>query len=302
MPRPSVVYVYDNIAFPKGATAPLPGMEGDKIEATPSPDRLPMIAPQTLALDFDGVVCDGLFEYFATAWRAYGEIFGPTDGPPPPQLADRFYPLRPVVESGWEMPLLIHGLQRGLADQDILEQWPTLVPQLLTETGLNPAQLGATVDGVRDRWIQTDLVDWLSLHRFYPGVLPRLEAAQAEGIEVVIISTKEGRFIQQLLEQQGMDLGPGQILGKEVKQPKYETLRQLRHQGRSSIWFVEDRLPALVAVQQQSDLQDLQLFLAEWGYNTAADRHQARQKTGVQSLSLEQFTAPFSAWTGSRDG
>jgi len=261
-----------------------------------------MIAPQTLALDFDGVVCDGLVEYFATAWRAYGEIFGSPDGPPPPQLADRFYPLRPVVESGWEMPLLIYGLQRGLADQDLLDHWPTLAPQLLTETGLTPPQLGATVDRVRDRWIHTDLVDWLSLHRFYPGVLPRLEAVRAEGIEVVIISTKEGRFIQQLLGQQGLDLGPGQIFGKEVKRPKYETLRQLQRQGRSSIWFVEDRLAALAAVQQQSDLQDLQLFLAEWGYNTAADRHQARQTTGVQSLNLEQFTAPFSAWMGSRDG
>jgi 3-deoxy-D-manno-octulosonate 8-phosphate phosphatase KdsC-like HAD superfamily phosphatase len=30
-----------------------------------------MSAPQTLALDFDGVLCDGLLEYFETAWRAY---------------------------------------------------------------------------------------------------------------------------------------------------------------------------------------------------------------------------------------
>ncbi|MFM7325555.1 MAG: HAD family hydrolase [Nodosilinea sp.] len=280
--------------------AAFPGLGEDKIGA-PLPSY-PMMTPQTLALDFDGVVCDGLLEYFATAWRAYGEIFGPPEGPPPPQLADHFYPLRPVVESGWEMPLLIHGLQRGLADQDLLDHWPTLVPQLLTETDLNPAQLGAAVDGVRDRWIQTDLTDWLSLHRFYPGVLPRLTAAAAAGVEVVIISTKEGRFIQQLLGQQGMDLGPNQIFGKEIKQPKYETLRQLRRQGRSSIWFVEDRLPALTAVQQQSDLQEVQLFLAEWGYNTVADRHQACQTRGVQSLKLEQFIAPFSAWTGSRHG
>lgn len=277
--------------------AAFPGLGEDKIGA-PLPSY-PMMTPQTLALDFDGVVCDGLLEYFATAWRAYGEIFGPPEGPTPPQLADRFYPLRPVVESGWEMPLLIHGLQRGLADQDLLDHWPTLVPQLLTETDLNPAQLGAAVDGVRDRWIQTHLADWLSLHRFYPGVLLRIETAAAAGVEVVIISTKEGRFIQQLLGQQGMDLGPGQIFGKEIKQPKYETLRQLRRQGRSSIWFVEDRLPALTAVQQQSDLQEVQLFLAEWGYNTVADRHQACQTRGVQSLKLEQFIAPFSAWTGS---
>ena len=34
-------------------------------------------APTLLALDFDGVVCDGLREYFQTAWKVYGEVFEP---------------------------------------------------------------------------------------------------------------------------------------------------------------------------------------------------------------------------------
>ncbi|MEN9520383.1 MAG: hypothetical protein RLZZ381_2971, partial [Cyanobacteriota bacterium] len=31
--------------------------------------------PDILALDFDGVVCDGLLEYFATTKRAYQQIW-----------------------------------------------------------------------------------------------------------------------------------------------------------------------------------------------------------------------------------
>jgi phosphoglycolate phosphatase-like HAD superfamily hydrolase len=258
--------------------------------------------PTLLALDFDGVLCDGLIEYFQTAWKAYCEVFDPTSLAPPMGLAERFYPLRPMVETGWEMPLVLYGLLTGVAEGDILDHWPTLVPQLLAQAGVESAQLGAAVDGVRDRWIAADLKEWLGLHRFYPGVLPRLQQAQAEGVELVIISTKEGRFIQQLLAQQGLELAANRILGKEIKQPKYETLRQLiRLAGQAShampeIWFVEDRIKALQMVQAQPDLDTVQLFLADWGYNTAADRAIAQTDDHLRLLSLIQFAQPFDDW------
>ncbi len=257
-----------------------------------------MVAPNILALDFDGVVCDGLREYFQTAWRAYGEVLQPGAGAPPVGLAERFYPLRPVVETGWEMPLVLYALMTGVADQNILDHWPDLVPQLLAQAGVEAASLGQAVDGVRDRWIQQDLDDWLSYQRFYPGVLDRLEQAIEAGVELFIISTKEGRFIQQLLAQAGITLAGDRILGKEVKQPKYETLRQIKtaQPEDALVWFVEDRVKALQAVQQQSDLGDIGLFLADWGYNTPADLALAAPGSGLSSLTLPQFCGPFEDW------
>jgi len=258
-----------------------------------------MVVPDILALDFDGVVCDGLLEYFETAWQAYCLVFQPQVSDPPTGLAERFYPLRPVVESGWEMPLVLYGLLHGVADDAILDHWPQLIPQLFTQARVDAARLGEAVDGVRDRWISGNLASWLALHRFYPGVLPRVQQALEQGVQVRIISTKEGRFIQQLLAQQGVDLAPDWILGKEVKQPKYETLRQLKTAGEKAapvIWFVEDRIKALQAVQQQPDLAALPLFLADWGYNTERDRAIAAQSDRIHSLSLEQFASPFQTW------
>ncbi|MFH7244467.1 MAG: HAD family hydrolase [Spirulina sp.] len=253
--------------------------------------------PTLLALDFDGVVCDGLLEYFQTAWKAYCEVFQPASPDPPQGLAERFYPLRPVVETGWEMPLVLYGLLTGVPDQDILDHWPTLVPLLLDQAAVEATQLGTAVDGVRDRWMAADLEGWLALHRFYPGVLPRLQQAQAQGIDLVIISTKEGRFIQQLLAQQGMALAADRILGKEVKQPKYDSLRQLKAKApESRIWFVEDRIKALQSVQRQPDLGDVQLFLADWGYNTATDRQAGAADDRIQLISLAQFAQPFEDW------
>lgn len=264
-----------------------------------------MASPDILALDFDGVVCDGLREYFQTAWKAYGEVFEPGAGAPPEGLAERFYPLRPVVETGWEMPLVLYGLRAGVAEVDILDRWPELVPQLLAQAGVEPATIGKAVDGVRDRWIQADVDDWLSYQRFYPGVIDRLQQAIAAGVELVIVSTKEGRFIQQLLAKGGVALPSEQILGKEVKRPKYETLRQIKAtHADATLWFVEDRVKALQAVQEQPDLGDVALFLADWGYNTAGDRaiplagDSANPTPGrpIHLINLAQFCAPFEQW------
>ena len=257
-----------------------------------------MTSPDILALDFDGVVCDGLIEYFQTAWRAYCELFKPESEDPPEGLAERFYPLRPVIETGWEMPILLYGLLQGVPDQDVLKDWPNIVPRLLEESGTDSKAAAQAVDGVRDRWIHSDLEGWLSLHRFYPGVLDRIRKALESEVHIMIISTKEGRFIRQLLAREGLQLPESDILGKEVKQPKYETLRQLRNQQQSppTIWFVEDRLKALQSVSQQPDLEALELFLANWGYNLEAD-HQAAMVDGrLHCISLEQFAGPFSNW------
>ncbi len=261
-----------------------------------------MSAPAILALDFDGVLCDGLVEYFQTAWRAYCQLFEPASEVPPPGLADRFYPLRPVIETGWEMPLLLHALQQGVEDAAVLDHWQSIVQEILQETQVQPDVAMAAVDGVRDRWIQSDLEGWLSLHRFYPGVIERLQGAIAAGVFPLIISTKEGRFIQALLAQAGVELPREQIIGKEIQQPKTTTLQQLLTAPPAAapaarpIWFVEDRLKTLDKVQAQSALNEVTLFLVDWGYNTAAERDRAVSDRRIQLLSLAQFADEFAGW------
>ena len=262
-----------------------------------------MAAPTLLALDFDGVLCDGLIEYFQTAWKGYCQLFATAEKTPPPGLAERFYPLRPVIETGWEMPLLLHALLQGVDEAAVLDHWPTLVQEILTETGIQPGPAMAIVDGVRDAWIQTDLEGWLSLHRFYPGVLERVQQAIAAGVYPVIISTKEGRFIQALLARGGVELAPAQIIGKEIKQPKTKTLRQLLQSPPVTgseppiVWFLEDRFKTLEKVKAEADLADVSLFLGDWGYNTQAEKEQAQRDSRIHLLSLSQLVREFSAWT-----
>ncbi len=256
-----------------------------------------MTAPQLIAFDFDGVICDGLIEYFQTAWRAYRQLFQPSDEQPPAGLAKQFYPLRPVVETGWEMPVLVRALVAGASKAQILAEWPQMALPYLAEAGLTKAQSGQALDGVRDQWIEADLQSWLDLHRFYPGVVERVGDLLAGDLPVYIVSTKEDRFIKALLDQSGVAFPADRILGKEVKRPKYETLRQLKEKHSvSHIWFIEDRLPALTEVKAQDDLAAVQLFLADWGYNMEPDRETARQDPRINLLSLEQVVQEFDKW------
>lgn len=212
-----------------------------------------------------------------------------------------FSRLRPVIETGWEMPLLIRGLVQGIPESDILHNWSAIAQTLLKEEGVEAHALASVLDQGRDQWIQTDLEGWLGLHRFYPGVKERLESWIAAGLDLFIVTTKEGRFVRRLLQQEGIELGETSIFGKEIKQPKTETLCQLLHQLSARqkfpvIWFVEDRLKTLEAVQKHPDLASVGLYLADWGYNTVMEREKAQSSDRIRLLSLAQFSQEFVSW------
>lgn len=247
--------------------------------------------PELLALDFDGVLCDGLQEYFQTAWQAHRQLWSPDQDEPPAGIAEAFYRLRPIVETGWEMPVIIHALRSGFSEDEILNDWSNIAIELLTHHAVSPQIVATVVDQIRDHQIQHHLSAWLKLHRFYPGVIERLKTIE----NFVIISTKEGRFIQQLLADVGIELKSGQLFGKEQQRPKSVILRELGRQYQS-IWFVEDRLKTLDQVIQQPDLSGVKLFLADWGYNLAQERDRAALSDRIQVIGLVDFTGPLEQW------
>jgi phosphoglycolate phosphatase-like HAD superfamily hydrolase len=253
--------------------------------------------PTILALDFDGVICDGSIEYFQTAKRTYLQIWQQEDSIELNNLATDYYKLRPVIEVGWEMPILIRAMVLGISHTEIFQNWSTICRQIVDSDKLNPQEIGKQLDTIRDRWIESDLEEWLTLHRFYPGVIDRLGKIMNSTTELYVVSTKEGRFIDRLLEQNEIKLLSAAIIGKECKQPKYETLRQLiNNKDDVSLWFVEDRLKTLEIVHKQPDLEKIELFLADWGYNTTKDRETANSDTSIHLLSLQQFDRDFSSW------
>ncbi len=261
--------------------------------------------PRLLALDFDGVICNTVAECFRSAWSVYCQIWNghsPEPSVPPPgpaELDDRFNRLRPVIEIGWEFVVLLRLLVEGVREEEIfLGFHDKLRYQMLEKHGLKEADLSSRLDRVRDRWIKSDRMDWLRSQEFYPGVRDRLNQVLHSGILLFVITTKEGRFAVELLKQNGVFLPPDQVLGKEQNKPKGEVLRQVSKQCNipyANFWFVEDRLKTLQNVENEDDLKEVGLYLAEWGYNTPDDQRKAMD-AGISVLSLAQFCGDFASW------
>ncbi|URR36665.1 HAD hydrolase-like protein [Thermosynechococcus sp. HN-54] len=254
------------------------------------------LLPRLLALDFDGVLCNGLREYFQTSWRVYQQVWpDQTIALSLETLEHQFGQLRPVITVGWEMPLLLRAIVEGTPTPEILQDWPTVRDRLLAKYHLTAADLGQRVDSLRDRWIQTDWPSWLALHDFYDGVIAALQRWQAQGQPLAIVTTKEQRFVTYLLEQAGVSFPPEAIYGKEQQQPKPVILQALQSTYGAPLWFVEDRLGALLQVAATPALGATELFLATWGYTTAGDRAQAEADPRIHLLNLKQF-CEFPHW------
>jgi phosphoglycolate phosphatase-like HAD superfamily hydrolase len=263
-----------------------------------------MSVPALLALDFDGVVCDGRPEYFETAWQAYVAVWPhPLTRGRPEAIAERFAALRPLIESGWEMPLLVHALLAGVEAGTLKDRhgWLQSAPGLLQSAGVTAETLGRALNRVRDDWFARDAADWLAHHRFYPGVPARLVALLGGPTRVVIVTTKTERFARALLTGADPRLSDVAVVGREPGKPvpKPDILRRLADgQGLGAdgagIWFVEDMLETLEATAARGNLAGARLFLADWGYNTEADRARAGGRVAV--LSLPRFNGPLERW------
>ncbi len=261
--------------------------------------KMTAISPTILALDFDGVICNGLIEYFQVAWRTYCKVWSCSGQTQTEDLANKFYHLRPVIETGWEMPVLIKALLEGFTEEQILQDWSDISHKILRQDDFAALEIASMLDKQRDEWIASDLDGWLSMHKFYPGVVEKIQSIYNTKIALYIVTTKEGRFVKELLYKAGFDLPREAIFGKEEKRPKYEILRELKQESNSpavSLWFIEDRIKTLQKIKEQLDLEDVELFLANWGYNTPTDREAAQKDMRIQLISLSQFVQNFDKW------
>jgi hypothetical protein len=262
------------------------------------------MVPDILALDFDGVCCDGMREYFETSRHTHAQVWAAEPIPAADHLA-AFAALRPVIHSGWEMPVLLRAIAHGRTRAEILASWETVCEQVVAG-GPGPALIeliGRTLDRVRREWIARDAAGWLDLHAPY-GALDDLRRLVTEPARAVLVTTKEGEFARLVLERWNVRLAD--VQGKETGVHKCLNLRGLidawvaAHGRRPRLVFVEDRLETLQHVTTHPDLDDVTLFLAAWGYNTETARATAAADPRIRLLTLEQFRRGTAAWVPPR--
>ncbi len=242
------------------------------------------------ALDFDGVLCDSATEMAVSAWRAGSQIWPDWHGPEPPgEYLERFRKLRPLLETGYQAILLMGLIEREPSDEAITARFSILSERLLEATGYSRTEAIGLFGHTRDRWIAQDPEDWLSRHRFFPHAIDAFTRTTAP---VFILTTKPERFAKKLLEAQHIDFPSERIFGLDRGQPKEETLERLMERSEfkdARFHFVEDRLATLRRVMGRKRLNQIQLYLVDWGYNTPEDRDIARQTPRIALWNPEAF-------------
>lgn len=247
---------------------------------------------QVLCFDFDGVVCDSAPETAFSAWNA-ARVLWPNEGLPwSDALEQRFKRLRPVLHTGFEAIPILRLIEEGkVTDEQMFAGFEELRDDFIARCGETREALQQQFSAARDALIEKDPEGWLQWNRFYPG-LPEVLRAAIEQHEVFIITTKQERFVVKLLAHQQLELPPERIYGLERKLSKPAILAHLQTQPTlqgGSFHFLEDRAETLHDVIATPGLEPVNLWLADWGYNTPAMRERAAATGRIRVVDVAGF-------------
>jgi len=241
------------------------------------------------ALDFDGVICDSALETGISAWKAAIQIWDdfPSDLPTAEQ-SEQFRQIRPVMGTGYEAILIVRLLNNAESVAEIMADYQAKTQQVIIDSGLSIDQLKKLFGETRDQWIRDDLDSWVEKNPLFPGIKEKLQKLSEQGLWY-IITTKQERFVKQILLANQIELADDRIFGLDRNMSKQEVLSDLVNKhAQQKIYFVEDMLPTLYKVINDCKLDNIKLFLALWGYNTEQDKRDA-EKFAIESINIDGF-------------
>lgn len=241
------------------------------------------------ALDFDGVICDSAVETGITGWKAATLLWDDMSGPfPPKEMIDQFRKVRPIIETGYESILVMRMLYEGEDKEAIFNHFTRKKREMIEKSNKNIDILKKLFGETRDLWIRESLDEWIKMNPLFPGIAEKLRELEKQGM-LYIVTTKQERFVAQILEANDIHVAGDKIFGLDRNQSKEEVLIEIQdNHPEETIYFVEDRLPTLLNVLLNEKLRNVSLFFASWGYNTAQDKSEA-EKHPIEFQEIENF-------------
>lgn len=156
----------------------------------------------------------------------------------------------------------------------------------------------------RDFLIENDLRTWVSLNPLYPCIKNVLSNISPKMLDYDIITTKNARFVKAILESNNV-LAPTPYRlydlerltsGEKPYGNKMNVLKSIsndysikNNNKLPNIHFVEDRYETLLSVASNKDLEHVNLYLADWGYNTLEQRKATELHPRIKLLSANNF-------------
>jgi phosphoglycolate phosphatase-like HAD superfamily hydrolase len=240
------------------------------------------------ALDFDGVICDSAIETAVTGWKAAQKIWPNMPNITPSQrLINDFRQIRPFLETGYEAILIMRLLYLDITVTSLSQHYQQQLSSLIQTENLKVGQLKQLFGSTRDHWIKQSPQQWLAMNPLFAGI--REQLVTLSNSTWYIVTTKQKRFVKQILQANDIHINDQCIYAMEAQMSKQETLSKLlKYHPDQNITFIEDRLPTLLNMGNNTQLKTIKRQLADWGYNTATDKETAQQYF-IEIISLDQL-------------
>ncbi len=251
-----------------------------------------------LVVDFDGVIIDGMNEYWFSARKAclYLIKTNPNSILLENKVPKLFKDIRPWIHHGWEMVLMAAELTREDSDfkehffESFASNYEHKCQEGLEAWGWNAQQLQKVLDNIRQENISKNLTYWLKKHIAFPGVVNRLKQLEKEELELVVLTTKGKHFTNQILKY--LDIKANVVYGHESG-PKEKVLLHLLAENKIH-GFIEDRRATLEKVINTPGLHSIPCYLAQWGYIKPKDLQHLPSRIFV--LEDKKFQEPLAHW------
>ncbi|MGP1682582.1 MAG: hypothetical protein ACTS8S_09680 [Giesbergeria sp.] len=240
--------------------------------------KLSMRIKKILALDFDGLLVDGLNECVLVSWNGhYGESlkFFSDEGLSriPSTFIDKFKNHRSFAKhlGHFFMPFQAElGLFKSQAEFDAA--YAALNPRLVERFVTRVTEYrGAVRQAFRARW--------LAYHQFYPGLAHML---QTSPFPLCIVTAKDSGSVQELLWQVDVNIPDAQIYGEcREKVVALESIGKHFLASRHDVCFFDDN----VLNARDAHLAGFRSHWAVWGYH-AQEHFSIAEAAGLSAVEL----------------
>ena len=257
-----------------------------------------MSVQKVFLFDFDGVIVDGMDEYWHSSLLACEKYLNSPYITVDPKLYKKvpntFKEIRPWVKFGWEMVLIVHEIiktenpLKNINKDDFINQYHQNCQKILKNNSWSAEDLQKILDKSRKYQIDKDFETWVNLHNPFFEIINFMEELKKRGIKTGIITTKGKIFAEKILKQ--LNIFPEFIFGYESG-TKIKIAEEL-NQTYEILGFIEDRKKTLIDIKQNSETSHIPCFLADWGYLKNSDRYNLSNEIKLIKLDkLEHLLA-----------
>ncbi len=256
-----------------------------------------MSSQKIFLFDFDGVIVDGMDEYWHSSLLACEKYLNSPyvsfDQKLYEKVPNSFKEIRPWVKYGWEMILIVHEIiktENPLRNNkgDFVHNYHQNCQKILDDNSWVPEDLQKILDKSRNYQIDKDFKSWVNLHNPFFEVVNFMNELRKRKIKTGIITTKGKIFAEKILKQ--LNIFPELIFGYEsgTKIKIAENLTQTYE----ILGFIEDRKKTLIDIKENLKTSHIPCFLADWGYLKETDRYNLNDEIKLIKLgNLEKLVA-----------